>query len=211
MRVVKRRSRTPRQRQRPISSLLSSVKVIMPSTSDGAMPASSSAAFAHSAASWSSLRPESFENSVWPMPAIAVGRTLRLAMAAASGLATPRPEDGDRLPAARRLEVDLDGQALADLARRGADDVRHDPDPLLELDERDDRRLGEAHGRRVARDDPAVDGAAPREAHLPSLDAVAARAHRTRRMPQLAAGRAGLREELAAQRPLPEERAVARD
>src|SRR5215470_18719042 len=140
MRVVKRRSRTPRQRQRPISSLLSSVKVIMPSTSDGAMPASSSAAFAHSAASWSSLRPESFENTVWPMPAIAAGRTLRDAMRT-SGLATARAEDGDRLASARRREVDLDGQALPHLAGRGADDVRDQADPLLELDERDDRGL----------------------------------------------------------------------
>ena len=42
--------------------------------SAGAMPASSHAAFTASAASWSSLRPERFENSVWPMPAIAVSR-----------------------------------------------------------------------------------------------------------------------------------------
>jgi hypothetical protein len=75
MRVVKARSRIPRQRIRPISSLGSSVKVMRPSMSAGATPASSHAAFTASAASWSSLRPERLENSVAPMPAIAVSRT----------------------------------------------------------------------------------------------------------------------------------------
>ena len=42
--------------------------------SAGERPASTIAACAASAASWSSLRPESFENSVWPMPAIAALR-----------------------------------------------------------------------------------------------------------------------------------------
>jgi hypothetical protein len=43
----------------------------MPSTSPGAMPASASAPAHASTASRSSLRPESFENSVAPMPTIA--------------------------------------------------------------------------------------------------------------------------------------------
>ena len=61
----------PTLRAISISSLESIVKVTMPSTSLGCSPASSSAALTASQASWSSLRPDSFENSVWPMPAIA--------------------------------------------------------------------------------------------------------------------------------------------
>jgi hypothetical protein len=52
------------------SSLVSRVNVTIPSMSDGFMPASAIAAFAASAASCSSLRPDAFENSVWPMPAM---------------------------------------------------------------------------------------------------------------------------------------------
>ena len=61
----------PTLRAISISSLVSIVKVTMPSTSPGFSPASSSAALTASQASCSSLRPDSLENSVWPMPAIA--------------------------------------------------------------------------------------------------------------------------------------------
>ncbi len=54
-----------------ISGLVSMVKVTMPSTSAGVRPASSRAACTASTASRSSLRPESLENSVAPMPAMA--------------------------------------------------------------------------------------------------------------------------------------------
>ncbi len=54
-----------------ISGLVSIVKVTMPSTSAGVRPASSRAACTASTASLSSLRPESLENSVAPMPATA--------------------------------------------------------------------------------------------------------------------------------------------
>lgn len=54
-----------------ISGLVSMVNVTIPSTSPGVSPASSSAARTASAASRSSLRPESLENSVAPMPTIA--------------------------------------------------------------------------------------------------------------------------------------------
>ena len=54
-----------------ISGLVSMVNVTMPSTSAGASPASSSAACTASTASFSSLRPESLENSVAPIPAMA--------------------------------------------------------------------------------------------------------------------------------------------
>ena len=65
------RSPMPTFRATSISSLESIVKVTMPSTSLGRSPASSIAALTASQASWSSVRPDSFENSVWPMPAIA--------------------------------------------------------------------------------------------------------------------------------------------
>ncbi|MCU1659085.1 MAG: hypothetical protein JWO57_3741 [Pseudonocardiales bacterium] len=61
----------PTSRATAASVLLSIVNVTSPSTSDGRRPASSRAARTHSAAKRSSLRPESFENSVAPMPAIA--------------------------------------------------------------------------------------------------------------------------------------------
>lgn len=51
--------------------LVSMVKVVRPSTSAGVKPASASAAVTASAASRNSLRPESLEKSVAPIPAIA--------------------------------------------------------------------------------------------------------------------------------------------
>ena len=62
----------PRLRMRSSSSLESTVNVTMPSMSAGVRPASRIAARHASAASCSSLRPESLENSVWPMPATIV-------------------------------------------------------------------------------------------------------------------------------------------
>ena len=47
------------------------VNVTRPSTSAGASPASASAASVASADSWSSDRPDSLENSVAPIPAMA--------------------------------------------------------------------------------------------------------------------------------------------
>ncbi len=62
----------PTLRATSISSLESIVNVTMPSTSPGDNPASSSAALTASQANCSSLRPDSLENSVWPIPAMAV-------------------------------------------------------------------------------------------------------------------------------------------
>ena len=62
----------PRLRAISISGLVSELKVTIPSTSAGAMPASSSAASTASTARRSSVRPDSLENSVAPMPAMAV-------------------------------------------------------------------------------------------------------------------------------------------
>src|SRR5438105_2370833 len=71
MRLKKRMSPTPRLRAISISGLVSIVNVTKPSTSAGCTPASASAAAVASTASRISLRPESLENSVAPMPAIA--------------------------------------------------------------------------------------------------------------------------------------------
>ena len=71
-REKKVRSPMPTLRATSISSLESIVNVTMPSTSLGDRPASSSAALTDSHANCSSLRPDSLENSVWPMPAMAV-------------------------------------------------------------------------------------------------------------------------------------------
>src|SRR6516225_2788581 len=65
-------SRIPRLRMRSFSGLVSMVKVESPLTSCGATPASSRAAMHASSARRSSLRPELLENSVAPMPAMAV-------------------------------------------------------------------------------------------------------------------------------------------
>jgi hypothetical protein len=56
---------------RASSSLVSSVKVTVPSISAAVSPASSIAALAASQANCSSLRPESLENSVCPIPTTA--------------------------------------------------------------------------------------------------------------------------------------------
>ena len=61
----------PTERATSISSLVSMVKVHIPSTSAGVSPASSIAAFTASLASCSSERPEFFENSVCPIPTMA--------------------------------------------------------------------------------------------------------------------------------------------
>src|SRR3546814_6990069 len=67
IRLKKRRSPSPSSRPRAISEEVSMVNVTMPSTSEGARPASASAALIASAESWSSERPDSLANSVAPM------------------------------------------------------------------------------------------------------------------------------------------------
>ena len=62
----------PRLRAISISGLVSELKVTSPSTSAGSMPASRRARSTASTARRSSLRPDSLENSVAPMPTMAV-------------------------------------------------------------------------------------------------------------------------------------------
>ena len=102
VRAVKRSSGIPAQRMTDSSSFTSMAKVTAPSMSAGLRPASATAAATASPASCSSLRPECLENSVWPMPTMAVSR------ASALTATTARPELGeddavDRLDAQRDL------------------------------------------------------------------------------------------------------------
>src|SRR3954454_2407480 len=64
-------SSMPSPRMISLSGLVSIVNVDRPSTWLGSTPGSANAATHASSASWSSLRPESLENSVAPMPTIA--------------------------------------------------------------------------------------------------------------------------------------------
>ena len=73
--MLKNRSRgIPRLRATSISKLRSIENSDMPSTSDGSTPASAQAARQASTARRMGVRPESLENSVAPMPTMAVRR-----------------------------------------------------------------------------------------------------------------------------------------
>ena len=175
IRVVYARSRTPRQRDSPISSLPSIVKVIMPSTSAGSMPASSRAALEASAASCSSLRPEFLENSVCPIPAMAA--TL------ATGGTRGRGEYRHGLAAAGRLRSALRPPSRrARPARRRRSRWTPGRIPSSSSMSATMERLGETDQGRMPRDHPAGDLAATAELHGLALDAVARRTHRPRRV-----------------------------
>ena len=84
----------PRLRAISISGLVSELKVTRPSTSDGSIPASRKARSTASTASRSSLRPDSLENSVAPIPAMAVLPTKECSVPLTGHL--PREEAGGR-------------------------------------------------------------------------------------------------------------------
>src|SRR4051812_43210586 len=97
VRDTHRSSGMPRLRMMPSSSLGSESNVTIPSMSLGVSPASSMAALDASMASWISLRPEFLENSVWPIPTIAVSvRGMPMARDARTLARPPR----DRYPRA---------------------------------------------------------------------------------------------------------------
>ena len=98
----------PTLRAISISSLVSIVNVTMPSTSLGCSPASSIAALTASQASCSSLRPDSFENSVWPMPAIAAVAASELMLDSVVEQAERRRARHVVAEAVAALELDLD-------------------------------------------------------------------------------------------------------
>src|ERR1700757_1920388 len=78
-------SRIPRPRMMSFSGFVSMVNVESPLTSRGSTPASSQAAVHASSASCSSLRLESFENSVAPIPTPPPPARDRLLIARATG------------------------------------------------------------------------------------------------------------------------------
>src|SRR5262245_46485620 len=92
----------PRLRAISISALASTVYDTSPSTSSGSRPASPSAAWIASTASCISLRPESFENSVAPMPAMAV----RFESQVGSTVSLPKRSEH------RQRQVRIDGDEL---------------------------------------------------------------------------------------------------
>src|SRR5262245_62355555 len=109
MRLKKVSSGMPRLRAISVSALPSTVYETSPSTFSGSRPASSSAAWIASTASCISLRPESLENSVAPMPAMAVrfesqvGSTVSIPKRSEHGQRQVR-SDGDELDGDRKGE-----------------------------------------------------------------------------------------------------------
>src|ERR1700761_1722088 len=110
------------------------VKVIMPSTSDGWMPASSSAALEHSAASCSSLRPEALLNSVAPMPAMAASLNVRAILVFLIGLLGAGPEHRHLVIAHGGLEVDFHRHVHFHVLELHAVEVCDQAEALLQLD-----------------------------------------------------------------------------
>src|SRR5579871_5929036 len=128
------------------------VKVIMPSTSDGWMPASSSAALEHSAASCSSLRPEALENSVAPMPAMAA--SLKVRAIGSVPLLRAGPEHRHLVVAHGGLEEHFHRHVDLHVLELDAVEVGDQAIALFQLDGGGDGRFLEAERRRVARHDP---------------------------------------------------------
>ncbi len=79
---------------RASSSLVSMLKVTEPSMSAGERPASRMAAIDASEASWRVERPEFWENSVWPMPAMTARRPAGMSLMGSELIGPP--------PSARR-------------------------------------------------------------------------------------------------------------
>ena len=107
----------PRLRATSISSLVSIVNVTSPSTSAASSPASSSAASTASHASCSSVRPDSFENSVWPMPAIAARPA-------------SRPRHGAIRPERSSVAVPPTCSPSSFIARNSTSTIASSPSPL---------------------------------------------------------------------------------
>ena len=110
----------PTLRATSISSFASTVNVTMPSTSLGVRPASSIAALTASQASCSSLRPDSLENSVWPIPTMARLPAQRAAHAPDSVEQAEHRGAGDVVAeAVGALERDLDEVLVVRLGLAG--------------------------------------------------------------------------------------------
>jgi hypothetical protein len=83
-----------------------------------------------------------------------------------------------------------------DVGRLDADEVRQDAHPFVEIHERGEDRILEPWTARVVQHRVAVQRARPGKALFVPLEALAVWAHRSRRVAQLPADRAALRDEL---------------
>src|ERR1700684_2967767 len=146
----------PRVRTSSFSATGSIWWLTSPSTSEVVSPASASAATIASAASCVSLRPAAFENSVWPMPTIAVVSRNRLSIGLRLGL-----EDGHRAIVARRTEVDGHPHADSDVGWIDLHQIREHPDTLVEIDQGGQDRVLERRVLWMMKDGIAVDDAIP--------------------------------------------------
>src|SRR5580704_16367218 len=132
-----------------------------------------------SAASCVSLRPAALENSVCPMPTIAVASRSRL-----STDRRPWLEDGDCAVVTGRPEVDRHSHPDSDVTRVDIDQIRQHANALVEIDKRGQDGIIERRVLRVAKDGVAVDDAVAREVDQVEFERVADRAHRARRVTQ---------------------------
>src|SRR3546814_1005791 len=82
---------------------------------------------------------------------------------------------------------DVCSSDLLDLVIRAVDDVRHHANALFEFDHGNDRRFLEAERLRMARNRPAVHGAATGQRHFLAIETEALRTHRPRREREQAA------------------------
>src|SRR4029453_8283771 len=195
MRLKKVSPGMPRLRAISVSALPSTVYETSPSTSSGSRPASPSVAWIASTASCISLRPESLENSVAPMPAMAVRFESQVGSTASPPKRSEQrqrqgPVDGD--------EPDFDRKSDAHLRGVDPDEVGHQAGALIELDERDDVARIEAGEPGLVRPAKAVDGSAAAGLHRVGRERATAGTHRARWMPQPPAFRTALDQELAA-------------
>src|SRR5450759_2642438 len=207
----------------------SSVSVSRPSISAMVRPASATAFLIASQARSSSSRCALRENSVWPMPTIAVSSLIRFASTAGrrwrrydfvrySSSMCGRPF-ALLLPSGPELEErevvsdvgvnDIHGHADSHVLRCDADDVADEPRSFLELDEHDGVGRHECRMRRPAVGDEAVDGPVACRRHPLVVARLATRAHRARRCQPPAARSAALQEELAGGDAVPERSAAA--
>ena len=185
-----------------ISWLESPVKVTMPSMSPGVRPASRIAASDASAASWMTGRPESFENSVWPMPLIATRSHMHFGRAMEPGrrdrvevgpqhwlrlhVILDRVESDELLAVTVIVDAGHDRHAVSHIADRDIAQARHHAHALFEVDEHDDRPVRFVLPRRhaVHRRHPCVDHATTRRLHPVLVKAVTVGAHRAGRLHQ---------------------------
>ena len=129
--------------------MTSIAKVTAPSMSAGVSPASATAAATASPASCSSLRPECFENSVWPMPDDG-GVACQCAHAGVTG------RNCGSTTSSTVSMLSATSMPFSHVVGLDTEEVGDEADAFVELDEDDDPRFRIGLGRMV-RHDPGVD------------------------------------------------------